>query len=210
MRADQAGAAGDQHPLISFMALSPRCRGAWLASVAPAAGTSPGTPATTANGGDVGGHDRAGADDRALADRDAREDGRIGADVGPRADAHRLDLEVGLHDRHVDRHAGVGRAEHLRARAPADVVLEHQVARVEVGLRADPHVVADHARAVEAALDVGLRADEDAVADLEGLEVLEADAAADLQPCPQRRAAARQIARRISASSAPSPMANRP
>ena len=46
-------------------------------------------------------------------------------------------------------------------------------------------------RAVEAALDVGLRADEDAVADLEGLEMLEADAAADLQAvaaAPRRRA----------------------
>ena len=36
-------------------------------------------------------------------------------------------------------------------------------------------------RAVEAALDVRLRADEHAVADLERLEMLESDAAADLQ-----------------------------
>ena len=42
--------------------------------------------------------------------------------------------------------------------------------------------VADDARAVEPALDVGLRADEHAVADLERLEMLEPDAAPDLQP----------------------------
>ncbi len=102
------------------------------------------------------------------------------------------------------------RSEHLGAGPPADEILEHEIARVEIGLRADPDVVADDAGAVEAALDVGLRADEDAVADLEGLEMLEADAAADLQPVPQRRATARKIARRISASTAPSPFAKRP
>ena len=90
------------------------------------------------------------------------------------------------------------------------IVLEDQIARVEIGLRADPDVVADDAGAVEAALDIGLRADEDAVADLEGLEMLEAGAAADLQAGPQRRARPRQIARRISASSGPSPVAKRP
>ena len=79
-----------------------------------------------------------------------------------------------------------------------DVVLEDEVARVHVGLRTDPDVIADDRRAVEAPLDVGLRADEHAVADLERLEVLEADAAADLQSVA---AAARRRRARCSGAS---------
>ena len=73
------------------------------------------------------------------------------------------------------------RAEHLRAGSPSDVVLDDEVPRIHVRLRTDPDVVADDRRAVEASLNVGLGADEDAVADLEGLEMLEPGAAADLQ-----------------------------
>src|SRR5262245_5700927 len=124
---------------------------------------------------------RAGADDAAAADGDAGEDDGVHADVGPGFDAHGFDLEIGLHDRHVDGEAGVGRAEHLRTRPPADVVLEDQIAGVEVRLRSDPDVVADDARPVVAPLDVGLRADEHRVADLGAIEVLEAGAGADDQ-----------------------------
>src|SRR2546427_2888156 len=66
-------------------------------------------------------------------------------------------------------------------RAPADVVLDDEVPRVEVALRSDPHVVPDDARPVEAPLQVRLCADEDAVANLEGLEMFEPDALPDLQ-----------------------------
>ena len=48
---------------------------------------------------DIVGHDGAGADDRASTDRDAGQNRRVGADIGPRADADRLDLEIGVDDR---------------------------------------------------------------------------------------------------------------
>ncbi len=76
----------------------------------------------------------------------------------------------------------------------------HQIAGIEVALRADPDVVADHAASVESTLEVGLCADEHAVADLEGLQVLEADAAADLHAVAEPPATARQMARRNKAS----------
>src|SRR5215472_9056826 len=129
----------------------------------------------------VGRHDGTRANDGALTHGHTGQDHRAGADVRSTPHDHRLDAEVGLDDRHVPGRARVLRAEHLRARAPAHVVLEHEVARVEVRLRADPHVVADPAGAVEPALDVRLGADEHAAADLERLHVLEAGAGADAQ-----------------------------
>ena len=72
-------------------------------------------------------------------------------------------------------------AEHLRARTPSDVLLEDQIPGIHVRLRTDPDVIADDRRAIEAALDVGLCPDEHAVAELERFEVLEPDAAADLE-----------------------------
>src|SRR2546426_4841799 len=128
---------------------------------------------------DVLGPPRTGADDGAPADGDARQHDGVHPDVGPRLDANGFDVEIRLDDRDVDRHAGVRRAEDLRAGTPADVVPEDQIARVEVGLRPNPDVIADDAGAVEPALDVCLRADEHGVADLGAIEVLEAGAWAD-------------------------------
>src|SRR5437660_5452687 len=130
----------------------------------------------------VGRHHGPRAHDRALAHRHAGQEHGVRADVGPAPHDHRLDAEVGLDDRDVARGPRVLGAEHLRARAPAHVVLEHEVARVHVRLRSDPHVVADPAGAIEPALDVRLGADEDAGADLERLQVLEADAGPDAHP----------------------------
>ena len=154
MRADQAGAAGDQNTLVfhASYSLFDDVAGDAFASARQRRNLA-GTPATTANGSTSAIDDRAGADDGALADGDARQDGGVGADVGPGADADRLDLEIG---RTIGTSTGKpvwAEPEHLRARAPADVVLDDEVARVEVGLRPDPDVVADDAGAVEAALD---------------------------------------------------------
>ena len=114
-------------------------------------------------------------------------------------------------DRHVRRHAGVLRAEHLGARPPADVLLDHQIARVEVALRADPDVVADHAAAVEAALDDRLLADEPRRRrSRTSPDAGRATPRPIRTPSPKLRASARQIARRISASKSLSPCAKRP
>ena len=45
-------------------------------------------------------------------------------------------------------------AEHFRAWSPADVLLDDQIARVEVALRPNPRVVADQTSTVEAALEL--------------------------------------------------------
>jgi hypothetical protein len=58
-----------------------------------------------------------------------------------------------------------------RARAPADVVLEDGIARVEVALRSDPAVLANHTATMRPSLDERLLADEHAVADFKGLEM---------------------------------------
>src|SRR5262245_12918547 len=123
---------------------------------------------------------RAGANNGAAADRHARKNRGIRTNIRPSANTDRLDLEIGLHDWQVDRDAGMSRAQHFCPGAPANVVLEGQIAGVEVRLRANPNVIADDCRPVVASLNVGLRADEDTVADLERLQVLEAYATADL------------------------------
>ena len=139
-----------------------------------------GTPATMANGGTSC---VTTAPAPTMAPRPMVTPGRIVALVPMSAHAHdadRLDLEVRIDDRDVGRQAGVSRAEHLRARTPAHVVLEDEVPRVHVRLRTDPDVIADDRSAIEAALDIGLRADEYTVAELERFEVLEPDMAANL------------------------------
>ena len=110
------------------------------------AGMRAGTPATIANGGTSCVDDRAGADDGALADRDARQDRRRSMPMSAQAP-----MRTGSISRSVSMIgtstgiAGVRRAEHLGARSPADVLLDDQVAGVEIRLRADPDVVADDA-----------------------------------------------------------------
>src|SRR5688500_16693745 len=47
------------------------------------------------------------------------------------------------------------------------------------------------------------------LSDLESFKLFEADAVADLRPCPQRRAATREMQRRIMQTKGPSPIANR-
>ena len=155
-------------------------------------------------------HHRSRTDNGSLANRDAGKNGGVGADVGPGADPNRLDFEVGADDRDIRRQGGMGGTKHLGAGSPADIVLKHKVARVEIGLRADPDVVANLAGAVEAALNIGLGANEDAGADLKRLGMLEACAGPTLRPAPQRRAVARKIVRRIKSSSIPSPLTKRP
>src|SRR5688572_24956552 len=125
-------------------------------------------------------HHRAGADDRALADRHTRQDDGVDTDVGPRADSHRLYRQVRLDDRHVSRHAGVHGPEHFGSRSPAHVFLDHQVARIEVALRSNPDMIADDAATVEAALQNRLIAKKDTRADLERLRMAAQDTPADL------------------------------
>src|SRR5204863_4575299 len=133
---------------------------------------------------DVVSDDRACADNRALANMDAGKQHGVDADVGPRADARRLDFEIGLNDRDVVRQARVLRSQRTGARPPADVLLDDQVARIEVALRADPRVGADDAAAIRASLDERLLADEHAIADVERLEVRADRAAADADVVP--------------------------
>jgi hypothetical protein len=122
--------------------------------------------------GNVGRDHRTRADDRALANGDTGKDDGIDADVSRSPDAYRFDREVGLDDRYIDRHARVFRTEHLGSGSPANVILDDEIARVEVTLRTDPGMVADDAPAIETPLDERLFADEDAVANLEGLGML--------------------------------------
>src|SRR5262249_13143513 len=81
--------------------------------------------------------DRTRAHDGALADRHTGHDDRVDADVGPRADARRPDFEVRLNDRHVVRLADVLRPKQPGAGTPTDILLDDDVARVEVALRPD-------------------------------------------------------------------------
>src|SRR6185436_3976978 len=71
-------------------------------------------PGHDGEGGDVLGDDGAGADDRAFPDGDARKQHGFDADVGPIADAHRLDAQVGLHERDVGWQPRVLRPQHFR------------------------------------------------------------------------------------------------
>jgi len=77
----------------------------------------------------------------------------------------------------------VAGAKHLGARSPADTILDHQIARVEIGHRPDPDIVADHAGTVEASLDIGLGANKHAIADFECFRMLETGTACNLQSC---------------------------
>src|SRR5882672_4734213 len=124
-------------------------------------------------------HHRARPDDGPLADRNAREDDGVHADIRPWANAHRLDHDFGFDHRHVRRHAGVLRAEHFRAGTPADAFRDHQIARVEICLGTDPDAVANHAAAVEPPLNERQLTDEHAVANLERLRMLRQRAAAN-------------------------------
>src|SRR5205823_14543080 len=116
----------------------------------------------------------------------ARKKDGVHSDVGPPADAHRLDHEVGLDDRHVDRIAGVFAAQDLRARTPADVLADLQVAAIEVALRADPGVRTDRAAAVVPTLQERLIAEEDGVADLERMRVQDQHTEADPHAIAER------------------------
>ncbi len=126
----------------------------WFAAASRLRIKRAGTPATMVNGSTSSVNDGARADDGALADGHAGQHDGVDANVRPCADAHRPDRQVGLNDRYVCRHAGVRRAQDLRAGSPADGLLDDQVAGVEIALRTDPDVIADHAAAVEAALQI--------------------------------------------------------
>src|SRR5258708_15043444 len=140
--------------------------------------------------GRVAGHDGARADERALPEPHAGGPHRVHAGVRAVVHAHRLDDEVGLDDRHIDRLSGVLAAEDLRTRTPADVLAEPHVAAVEVGLRTDPGVRADDAVPVVAALEERLVPDEHRIADLERVRM------EDEHPHPDLHAVAERLAQR--------------
>src|SRR5262245_9449803 len=131
-------------------------------------------------GGYISRHDRTGSDDGALADRDSRQDHRVDADVGPRTDSHRPNGQIGLNDRDIRGNPGVHRAEHLGAGSPAHIFLNHEIARVEVTLRADPYLVGDDPAAVETPLQHGLITNEHARSDFERLGMPAEHTASDL------------------------------
>src|SRR5262245_33532940 len=100
----------------------------------------------------VASHHRAGPHDGTAADGDAWKNRRVRADVSPCANADRSNLEIRLHDGHVDGLARVSRAEHLCPGPPPDVVLDDEISGIHVRLRSNPDVVANDRRAVKAAL----------------------------------------------------------
>ena len=115
---------------------------------------------TTLRARHVGGDDRAGGDERLLADLHARHEHGAAADPAgapQRRAAQRHPLRVARHRVVVRRH---------RARAEEDVVLDDAVGR-HVALRLDPHARADRDVVVDAgrAPDDGVRADRRALAD---------------------------------------------
>src|SRR5216684_6181646 len=75
----------------------------------------------------------------------------------------------------------MSRSKHFRAGAPTYVVLEFQAARVEIGLRAYPHVITDFTSAVIAALDHRLGADEYSITELHRFKVFEDDTGTNAQ-----------------------------
>ena len=96
-----------------------------------------------ANAATSRGDHRAGADDGPLPDGHPGKENGIDADVGPRVNAHRLDSRsVWITGTSIGRPV-CSEPSIARARPHADVLLDDQVARVEVGLRSDPDVVAE-------------------------------------------------------------------
>ena len=88
-----------------------------------------GLPATVGARRHVPGDDAAGADDRAVADGDARKDDGGGADPGVAADAHRLgELEAGVAQRLLARMVG---GDELNARPDLRLVADDDLADVE-------------------------------------------------------------------------------
>src|SRR5207253_11371633 len=113
---------------------------------------------------------------------------RVHPDIRPVVHAHRLDQEIGLDDRHVDRVTGVLAAEHLRAGPPSDVLAELEVAAIEIALRTDPGVRADDRAPVVAPLQEGLVPDEHSVSDREGVRMKHEHADTDAHAVTERLA----------------------
>ena len=127
-------------------------------------------------------HYRAGPDYASLSDCYAGQDYGVYADVGPGLDLDLFDFKVCLDDRDLNWRPDVGRTQDFSPRPPTDVLLHNQVTGVEIGLRADPYVIADDTAAVDPSLYIGLGANENPVADFEGLHVFKTDAAANAKP----------------------------
>ena len=80
--------------------------------------------------------------------------------------------------------AGMLRPQHLCARAPSDIVFEHEVAGIEVALWTDPDPISDDTPAIEATLKDGLFSKEHTIANLECFRMDEAHVLADVTPEP--------------------------
>src|SRR5690554_2264297 len=72
-------------------------------------------------------------------------------------------------------------SEDFGAGAPAAMIAEDQVARVEVAVRSDPDLVADDDAAVEPAVDDDALADRAAASELEPLAMADRDVRADTE-----------------------------
>jgi hypothetical protein len=127
-------------------------------------------------------NDRAGADNATFANRDPRQQHCTCSDIRPGFHAHRANFEIGFDDRSIDRDAGVGRAQYFRSRAPAHIILQNELPRIEVSLRPNPNVIANFGNSINAPLNVRLCSDENTIPDLKRFQVLEADAAPDPYP----------------------------
>ena len=159
----------------------------------------------------VVGHHCAGADDGALADRDAGQDRGAGADVGAPADADRTDVQVCADHRRIGRLARVSRPQDAHAGPDAHRVAHLQITRVQERLRADPDPLADQAVPVVTSLQHGLVTDVKSTPESKGLEVPEADMTPDRSAVTEARAertpqhASHRRVERITAGAKPVP-----
>src|SRR5690242_1927613 len=114
-------------------------------------------------------------------DAHAGKNASVHPDIRAEADRNGLDDQPGRDDGRLHRFAGMGRAQDLGSRAPADIVFDGKRARIHVRLRANPDVIPDFAVPVKAALNHGLRADKNGVAELHCFRVLEHHVRANLE-----------------------------
>jgi hypothetical protein len=103
------------------------------------------------------------------ADRHTGEYNSVGTYVRPSPNANRSDFQICLNDGGFNGNASMGCPQYLRAGPPTHVVFDDKTSRVKVALWANPNVVTNPTRAVNATLNVRLGANEHAIADLESL-----------------------------------------
>jgi hypothetical protein len=131
---------------------------------------------------DVSCHNSSRADNSPTANSYSRQDDSVHADICPNADTDRKDLQVRLDNWNIGWRPRMFRPQHLRARAPSNVIFDDQVSSVEIALWADPDTGPDNTAAIESTLNDSLLTDKYTITDFEGFGMDQADVSPDCHP----------------------------